>query len=195
MSADIEIAVQKQLLRNKLKTARLALSDEKKKSFDSEIATKIISSKEYMEARTVICYVSGENEIDTRSIIGAALANKKRVAVPKTEKSDRTMKFYVITSFSQLEAGNYKLLEPIDSCILLDNYTDSICIAPALGYDLYGHRIGYGKGFYDKFLADYTGISIGLCYTGCVGKEIPHEEFDVPVDVLVTQNYIRHISR
>ena len=100
------------------------------------------------------------------------------------------MKFIKINSLSDLQPGAYGILEPKDGEEITD-FTDSVCITPALSFDEKGYRLGYGGGYYDRFLADYTGVSVGICYEEFIGG-IVTEEYDLPVDIVVTEEDIRY---
>ena len=163
-----------------------------KRSLDIEIASRFLCTREYMNAKTLLTYVSRENEVDTIGIIHAAFANKKQVAVPKCEGKG-IMNFYLITSMDDLHTGYGSILEPDTSkCRLLEDFSDSVCVVPALSFDPEGYRLGFGGGYYDRFLSTYKGISAGICYGSFVKWELPREQFDVAVDLLVTDRYARH---
>ena len=182
---------EKREVRKSLSALRRTLSKEKKLELDCEIGMRVLTLKEYMTAKTLLCYVSTKDEIDTISIITAALANSKTVAVPKTNTALNTIDFYIIKSLDDLEIANYNISEPKKSCKKLEDFSQSICITPALGYDINGYRMGYGKGFYDRFLCTYNGISAGLSYEKCVTSSLPKEDFDIPVNILITPKYVR----
>jgi len=189
-----EIILEKQKFRAEFLQKRDKLSVEYKKKRDCEIAARLLSCKEYMEADVLLCYVSFGSEIDTMPIIHAALANKKLVAVPKTDTQNHTLTFHRIASAADLTEGHYGILEPKDDCPVMVEFSQSLCLVPALGYDVKGFRIGYGKGFYDRFLAQYTGISAGLCYNECMTLRCPAEAHDCKVNLLVTAEYVRRLS-
>ena len=88
------------------------------------------------------------------------------------------------------------MLEPrVPGCEKLEDYTGSLCIVPALMYDLKGYRLGYGGGYYDRFLAGYTGYTIGLTYRRNILRFLHYGRFDVPVDMVVTEDFFRLTSR
>ena len=190
-----DVALEKKKFRENFLQKRDKLSSEQKKNRDYEIAMRLLSCKEYMETKILLCYVSFGSEIDTKAIIHAALVNKKQVAVPKSDTKNHTLTFYCISSIEDLVEGNYGILEPKDGCPPVKDFSQSLCLVPALGYDIKGFRVGYGKGFYDRFLAQYTGTSVGLCYNECVTFCCPTEEHDCKVDVLVTPEYIRRLTK
>ena len=81
-----------------------------------------------------------------------------------------------------------KVALPVNFCTLVDDYTDAICIVPAIAFDKSGYRLGYGKGYYDRFLCNFDGISIGISYDECITQKLCVDSFDIPVDYIVTQS-------
>ena len=106
------------------------------------------------------------------------------------------MEFYYLRSFDEdLESGAFGVLEPkIGRCEKMTDFSNSICIVPGLAFDNEGYRLGYGKGYYDRFLCNYPGVKIGICYASCVKRELPHGFYDVPVGILVTDRYLHRVK-
>ncbi len=183
---------EKVMLREQYRKMREKMTEQYKHSLDIEIASRFLCTREYMNAKTVLSYVSRQSEVDTIGIIRAAFANKKQVAVPKCEGKG-IMRFYLINSMDDLCEGYGSILEPDTAkCRLLEDLSDSVCIVPGLSFDPEGYRLGFGGGYYDRFLSSYEGISAGLCYGSFVKWELPRESFDVAVDLLITDRYARH---
>ena len=183
---------EKVMLREQYRRMREKMTEQYKHSLDIEIASRFLCTREYMDSKTVLTYVSRVNEVDTIGIICAAFANKKQVAVPRCEGKG-VMRFYLINSMDDLCVGYGSILEPdTEKCKPLDDFSQSVCIVPALSFDPEGYRLGFGGGYYDRFLCNYEGVSAGLCYGSFVKWELPRETFDVPVDLLVTDRYARH---
>lgn len=183
----------KKELRRELKLKRTAISPQRRLSLDIEIQSRLLMTEEYRKCDTVLTYVSTQDEIKTTDIITAAFANKKRVAVPYTN-NDHTLTFYYISSLDQLSIGRFNILEPSADCDIADDFSNSICITPALCCDLSGNRLGYGKGCYDRFFKDYVGTKICLCYAENVLPQIPCDEHDIPVDVIVSDSFVKTIT-
>lgn len=182
-------------LRQKYKAIRLNYTSERKEKLDFDIISRLVRTYQYKNADTILCYVSTPLEVDTHFLIKTALAEGKRVAVPKCNPESISMDFYFINSFDDLEKGTFGVLEPIlDKC---ERFTggNSICIVPGLSFDYAGYRLGYGKGYYDRFLTNYSQTTIGICYNDCVQQRLFHGRFDVPVDLLITEKYLRVTNR
>ena len=184
------VAIEKQRLREERLAARETLSEQERCVLDDCITQKLLATSEYSEAATVLTYVSVSSEVSTRMIIERALCDGKTVAVPRCLPGHR-LEFVVITSLDQLVAAPFSLLEPARdlSALTEGQMNDSICIVPALLVDTKGYRLGYGAGFYDRFLSTYSGKKICLAYQQNLSKtELPHTEFDVPVDMVITES-------
>ena len=131
----------------------------------------------------VLIYVSKDTEIDTLDIIKYCLHNNIKVAVPKCIKDD--LVFYYISSLDELVLGKFNVLEPNNRRVV-KSYKNSLCITPGLVFDNEGYRIGYGKGYYDRFFNKYDGVKIGITYKDTLLESIPHEEYDNQVDFIIT---------
>lgn len=187
-----DIRVVKRELRAGFKEARRAMTPEEQADKDRRILDKLTKLPEYQNAGLVLTYVSTAIEVDTRALIGRALADGKRVAVPRCTPGRIDMKFYLIESMDDLSPGAFGVLEPDpEKCRELRRYDQSVCILPGLGFDLQGYRLGYGKGYYDRFLSRYPGKNVGVCYNICMKTLLPHGRYDKMVDVLVTEKFVK----
>ena len=185
----------KEGLRQKYKPQRMAMTPDEKDRVDGIIADRVASLWQYQRCRLLLVYVSTKIEVDTFRIIERALADGKAVAVPRCVPGTRQMEFYRIHSVDDLAPGTFGVLEPVPGVHeLLREFPDSLCIVPALSYDWHGYRLGYGKGYYDRFLSKYDGVMIGICYSDCVQRKLPHGRFDRPVELLVTDRYLRRTA-
>lgn len=183
-------ALEKQRLREERLAAREALSEQERSVLDDRITQKLLATSEYAEATTVLTYVSVSSEVSTRMIIESALRDGKTVAVPRCLPG-HCLEFVAIVSLEQLVAAPFNLLEPAKDLPALteSQKNNSICIVPALLVDTKGYRLGYGAGFYDRFLSTYPGKKICLAYQQSLSRTtLPHTAFDVAVDVVITES-------
>lgn len=188
----VDIRQVKNELRAESKEYRKALSAEDKQEYDNSIEEKFFSSYVYIKTKQVFTYVSTDIEVSTRSLIERALAEGRRVACPRCVDGTRRMEFYYITSMSDLENGAFGVLEPNrEKCELVTDFSNGVCVVPGLDFDYDGYRLGYGKGYYDRFLSGYNGFTVGLCYSECVKRRLPHGRFDRHVGLLLTERYAR----
>ena len=176
-------------IRNICKKFRNNLSAEKKQQLDLILQEKFLQTEEYKNTKTLLAFVSKDIEINTEKIIEQALADGKTLALPKC-KEENLMDFYIVNSLSQLKEGYYGLLEPDpEKCTILKDTANTICLVPGLAFDREGYRIGFGKGYYDRFLLDYNGVTVGMCYAKCVHESLPKGYYDRPIDILITEKY------
>lgn len=189
-----DIREYKKNLRTRYKGERTKLSRQDKQTLDEGVFNRFLKLNQYSSATTLLVYVSTDIEVDTKAIINRALADGKRVAVPYCVPDTRIIEFYLINSLEDLSPGAFGVLEPIpDPAKKLENWEKSICVVPGLCFDFDGYRLGFGKGYYDRFLSEYTGIKVGICYSSGVRGHLNHGRFDRTVDIIVTESHIKSI--
>ena len=174
----MSVSAEKGLLRKEFLRLRSSLLPQEKAALDASIASRVLQNDAYLSADTVLCYISLPDEIDTRPILVDAWERGKRVAVPRCEKGGK-MDFYEISSYADLEGGMYGILEPTESCALVLPKSDDLCIVPCLAVDDRRSRLGYGGGYYDRYLSSHCVRTLGLCYASCLTRDLPHDAFDV----------------
>ena len=151
---------------------------------------RLLRVPEFDAAPLVFTYVSAkDSEVDTHAIIADLLANGIRVACPKPVEGAR-MEWREIRSVGDLAPGKYGIPEPGASCKLAVPDVATVALVPGLLFDGNGHRLGYGGGYFDRFLAHFPGISIGLAYDFQVASSLPSESHDVPLHFVVTETRI-----
>lgn len=186
---------QKIRLRKKFKAVRLALEHEQKKMLDERIFNRLISIWAFKECETVFCYASTPIEVDTFQFIEYSLSLGKKIALPYCIENSREMDFYYIKSLDDLKIRTFHVYEPIaQQCEKVTDFSKGVCVVPALAYDQSGYRLGYGKGYYDRFLARFGGETIGICYSSCVVPLLPHGKYDKHVDLLLTEKWVKPVS-
>ena len=170
----------------------LLLSKRDKTSFDlMKIASKKIQKRlkkieAFRNAQKIGFYYPIGSEILTQDIIQESLSNGKEVFLPKVVGKD--IEFRQIIDFSSLEKGSFDILEPKEDC-KKDNNLD-VALIPTVGISFEGVRLGYGHGYYDKFLTNYKTTSISLTLEKQLVKNIPKEEHDRIIDWIVTEDRI-----
>ena len=166
----------KKALRKHFKEIRLSMSAEERKQADVAVQQAFLDSEEYKSCTTVLAYVSSDIEVSTAEIVRKALKSKI-VLCPRCEKNGNIMYFYRINSTYDLKEGRFGIFEPDESCEKNCVFDNALCIVPALSYDKDGYRLGFGMGFYDRFLADYNGMKLGLCYDNCMSESFYHDGY------------------
>lgn len=186
------IKEEKKLLRAKYTEIRALVADKEAKS--EAMYDYLISSSFYECADTVLLYWSTSSEVITHKMINKALSDGKRLALPKCIDKNGNMLFYYIKSAEDLIDGMYGIKEPATD-ELADSFSDSdICIVPGLSFTEDGYRLGYGKGYYDRFLQNFPGTSIGLCYEDCLAQSLPIDQYDKKVNYIITDKTIYKIK-
>ncbi|MCM1285563.1 MAG: 5-formyltetrahydrofolate cyclo-ligase [Acetobacter sp.] len=176
-------------LRKKLISKRKNIKSKTEK--DNNICNNLLNSKIYIECKQILIFASLSDEINTDFLIKQSLNEQKKVALPKCLDSNGNMEFFYIDSISDLKCGAFNVREPVpDNSTLVTDFSCALCVVPALSYDKNGFRIGYGKGYYDRFLEKFSSISVGLCYNELISDEIPADKYDLPVDYIVTEDGI-----
>lgn len=177
----------KKELRKELKSKRKNL--EKKAQSDEFIRENLICSDLYLESKQVLFYAGLDDEINLDECINDALLLSKKAALPVCTDDSGNMEFYYINAMNDLKSGFFGVREPdINKCEKVTDFSDSICIVPAIAYDKSGYRLGYGKGYYDRFLKNNTLISVGVCYNELIEEDLPRDEYDIPVNYIITQS-------
>ena len=172
-------------LRKLIIEKRKTLSGEMIAASDKKIFQNLLKIPQYEKAETIFCFVSTPDEIDTREIIKNALSNNKRVCVPKCEKLG-VMHAHEIKSFDDLQPGKYGIHEPKENCPYTAPSEIDFAIIPCVTCNKQGHRLGYGGGFYDRYIQDQTFTKAALCREVLLHENIPIEPHDMMVDIVVT---------
>ena len=180
------IALKKTLRRQMIDTLK-QMSAEDYEARSRKILDRLINSKVLQGAQTIACTMSNFPEVETRDLIRYLWKNQKTVVVPKCDVKSKKMRFYTINSFEQLEIVYAGIEEPIPALTqLVDEMEIDAVIVPGVLFNRAGYRVGFGGGYYDRFLANYRGITVSLAFDEQVVAEIPLEAHDLPVQTLVT---------
>ncbi len=173
----------KQELRQAIRARKRAMTEEDILRRSEILAEKFARSNAYRAAKTIYGYLPYNQEVRTVPMLRRALEEGKRVAVPKVCGDD--MKFIYLDDLSQVAKGYAGIPEPVADGPVAQDET-ALVLMPGLAFDRAGHRIGYGGGFYDKFLArEPHHPTVALCYDFQVMDRLETEEFDIPVDLVI----------
>ena len=180
----------KESLRKKIKDERDRLSKRDVRDRSKLIIENLFLLPEFFRADTIHTYVSSKNnEVDTHELIRTLLKQKKRVVAPIADKVTKQMRHSEIFSLSELGTAAYGILEPrIYRPVAVADM--NVIIVPALAVDRKGNRLGFGAGFYDRFLHDVNLPTVALAYDFLVLNDVPSETTDVPVSFIVTEQEI-----
>lgn len=160
-----------------------------KKNADKLIFHNLITTTEYIEAETVFCYVGTEEEIDTSFLLKHILACGKKLGVPRCIGKG-IMEARRIDDFGQLRTGMYGIQEPVERCPVILPGDIDLAIVPCLTCSRDGRRLGYGGGYYDRYLREAYCRKIVLCREKMLEEKIPAEEWDLTMDIVITEKGI-----
>ena len=147
------------------------------------LGEKFVKTEAYLQAKTIYGYLPYNQEVRTVAMLEQAIRDGKRIAVPKVYGDE--MRFIYLDDLGRVEAGYAGIPEPVDDGPVADDPT-ALVLMPGLAFDPQGHRIGYGGGFYDKFLAaEPNHPTLALCYDFQMLEKLETEEFDIPVDTVL----------
>jgi len=171
-------ALRKQIREQKRNMTQSQIIDKSKK-----LAELFLACKAYQQAKTVYGYLPYNQEVRTVAMLEQALKDGKKVAVPKVYGD--TMRFIYMEDFSKTEKSSFGIPEPIADGPVAEDKT-ALVLMPGLAFTKNGDRMGYGGGYYDRFLSDEPDHpTVALCYDFQVVDTLPTEEYDIPVDAVL----------
>ena len=169
-------------LRSMIRQKKRAMSPAEIEEKSRKLGQLLRESPAYQNARSIYGYLPYTQEVRTTEMLRQAQLEGKRVAVPKCYGDE--MRFIWLDDLDRVEKGYAGIPEPIDDSPIADD-ADALVLMPGLAFDPQGHRIGYGGGFYDKFLAKENHPTLALCYDFQMLDHLDTEEFDIPVDTVL----------
>lgn len=173
----------KQALRRWIRDKKQAMTEEQIESVSARLGELFAATDLYQHADTIYGYLPYNQEVRTVPMLERAIQDGKRVAVPKVYGEE--MKFIYVDDLYKVEKGYAGIPEPVADGPVADDPT-ALVLMPGLAFDRQGHRIGYGGGFYDKFLAcEHDHPTIALCYDFQIVDSLDTEPFDIPVDCVI----------
>ena len=163
---------------------------EGKEEKSAAVVSKILAMPQVKNSDALFLFYPLKNEINLLPLMEYAKENGKRVGFPLCEDRDGRMSFRLVNSLEELEEGSFGTKEPrADAPEILPH--GAVIFLPALAVDKKGYRLGYGKGYYDRYLAkcaDLKPFKVGVIYRELIFDEIPHDEYDIPCDVVVCED-------
>lgn len=179
----------KAALRNQMSEKRNQLTAEEIKNYSIKITQQVINNNLYNECANICIYQAFRNEVSCEYIMEQALSDGKKVFVPVSDSMSKTMEFYQVTKNTRWKNGAYGIKEPVlepETGFLKEK---AFILMPGLVFDRKRHRIGYGGGYYDKYLSVYREhITAALCYSFQITEEnLPWEEHDILPDYIFTE--------
>lgn len=181
----------KKELRTKYQSLRKSMAEEERRTLSAEICGHILGSRLYQEADIIYIYYPLGSEVSLTSVAEDAILTGKTLAFPKVYGDD--MAFYVVDNLDMLQEGAYHIMEPVGGMIA--ETKQGLILVPGMVFDMDGNRIGYGKGYYDRYLAEHPGlVTMGCAYELQVMESFLADSRDERMDYLVTELGIRKIG-
>ena len=179
---------EKAALRCAIREKRAALSADAVAAMSATIVKRVWEMPELVAARRVLCYADTQNEVSTRSLIADMLRAGYEVYLPKVVNKT-VMKAVRLRDISSMEPGVYGVDEPVADEACPPDLFDVICV-PGVAFDRNGGRIGYGAGYYDRYLVNSNCVKIGLAYEMQLVDAVPRDAYDVQVDGVITEKAV-----
>lgn len=188
-SAPFRAKEEKKVFRQEIKNRWKALEETYLQEASKTICDAIRQLPEYQQAKTVFCFVSMERELNTSTLLDAILADGKTLVVPRVLAMGK-MALHPITSLDTLKKSRFGIPEPAEDTPTVSPQDVDFTVVPCLSATLAGARLGRGGGFYDRFLADYTGNTALVCFHQLLSESVPMDSWDVTLPVVVTEKGI-----
>ena len=188
----MDVSMIKNELRCEYLAKRKAIPAEVRADKDRALCRLLSESDLFLNAKEILAYAPKSPEIDILPLVQKAIELGKRVAFPRCAQ-DFSLSFHYAHP-SQLVRGHFGIMEPSDNLPLCQASEDSICLVPALLFDFEGYRIGYGKGYYDRFLSSYRGLAVGIARDAFILPKLPRGAFDLRVKVLASETEVKALS-
>lgn len=182
----------KKALRREIGQKKRAMAAAEIAAYSRNLAEKLYETEEYRQARAIYAYLPYNQEVRTWEIVERAWKDGKRVAVPKVYGDE--MRFLWLEDFTQIAPGGWNIPEPTFDAPVAEDET-ALVLMPGLAFDPAGHRVGYGGGFYDKYLEAHPGHKlVALCYPFQLLDHLDVEEHDIPVDRVICADELRLVE-
>jgi len=175
----------KRSLRNEVLAKRKAHPSEEREIKSHIIRQELINLPEFKKAKVVAFYLPVNGEVDTLEMIKWAHQEGKEVCVPVIHNS--RMHFVVYEPVDELKKGKYNIPEPVGKD---EKHHIDMVVVPGVAFDREGHRIGMGKGYYDKYLEDKACVNVGICFGFQLVDKLPRDEHDVPMNIIITEHEV-----
>ncbi|MGG4490040.1 5-formyltetrahydrofolate cyclo-ligase [Metabacillus idriensis] len=178
-------------LRNDVKRKLKSLDNDTYEEHCERINKRLFAQPFWIKSETIAITISNGREVDTAVIIKEALRLNKRVAIPKCYPDQKKMEFRTFQTTDQLETVYFGLKEPVVSKTAFVPADEiDLLIVPGICFDRKGYRIGYGGGYYDRYMTQYSGFSVSLAFEAQLISAVPAEAHDLPVHQILTENEV-----
>lgn len=187
--------VTKKQIRDEAIRRRDRLTEKERTAKSSAIFHRLVQLPALISAKVIMVYAAMRSEVDTSALIQWAWDHSKTVGFPVAVPSMRELVVVPVTAFEQLRPGTFGVLEPDPAAGVLRPQEIDVVIVPGVAFDPRGYRIGYGAGYYDRFLPKVKGLAVGIAFSEQIYPMIPAAVHDVPVDLIVTDQQVLYCRR
>ncbi len=185
-----ELVTRKKAIRKKILSARSGLDSARRADWSQKICQTIASLPVYQDASSILFFMPFGDEVDISPLLRVALGKGVLCALPRCYNAKELKLFQVSNLETDLEPGRWGIREPKDCLNERTVHDFSVIIVPGVAFDRSGHRLGYGAGYYDRILAKARALTIAPAFSVQVLQDLPYGSYDVPVQIIVTQDEI-----
>lgn len=184
-------AAAKEALRKRVAALRRTLVASTRAGYASAMTAHLVALPAFVDARVLLAYSALRFEMDPRGAVEQAWALGKQVALPRTLPETRALSLHAYRAGDELRESGFVIQEPLPEAPLVEPEQVQLVLVPGLAFDLRGHRLGFGQGFYDRLLPRLTcAVRVGLCYELSLLAEVPNAPHDAPVDFVITERRV-----
>lgn len=174
------------MIRRQMIAHRRASSQTEKQKASQTISKTLLARPECKKTTAICVYVSLPDEVDTTTLLRAFIHQKKTVVVPRV--AGKELKLHRIRTLRDLRKGSFGIAEAKRSCPEVETSYVDLFIVPGVAFDRKGYRLGRGRGYYDRLLSHVQVPKIGLAYSFQIVPRLPHKEYDIPMDIVITEH-------
>ncbi|HWP79748.1 MAG TPA: 5-formyltetrahydrofolate cyclo-ligase [Candidatus Acidoferrum sp.] len=177
----------KRELRREMIELRTSMGEANRARAEAMLAARLLGTAMWKKAGNLLLFNATYREVSTKSLIDTALNAGKKLYLPRIK--DKDMEFYLVSSRADLAPGAFGIMEPVSKMPLPPDFDfdGTLCVVPALACDREGFRLGFGGGYYDRYLSKRNLRTVTIVYDRCIVDALPREAFDIPVDAILTE--------
>ena len=188
------IRQEKNLIREELLAKRKNFPEEQRAEMDSAICRRLLSLMCVRYAEDILSFSPLKYEVGVTGFNSAVIQQGKNLYLPACLPESGLMEFRLVGKDQKLEKGKFSIMEPPKESEIWEEKGQSVCIIPAVSFDSEGYRLGYGKGYYDRFLAGKNTVRVGVVYTEMMRDNLPRGRYDLAVDIIVTEKSVLTVN-
>ena len=173
--------------RARLELSKIRADIYDKAEYSARLCNGIVTLKDYTDADILLLYFPTRSEPDLTALAEIAWRDGKQVAFPISRTDSLTLDFRIVSSLDEMSSGAYEIPEPSKSSPSATGTVRTLCVVPALAIDRDGYRLGYGKGYYDRFLSSFVGRALVAIHSTLLCERLPRNNTDIPLGTIITE--------